>query len=239
MTMKSAASARETSDCSELFDFEKEEAVQESVSDLPDHTNMVLDRKGTYCWVNERPMMKSFFLLFEVWRVLGISALIVLVFLLLIELFQGEGLLELVKSAGVMCLVFGFILLLSLPAYWIVTKANNGKYTVLFEMDDEGICHTQIKTDMARALELLTVYAGRRTGTHAATAAGMLSATGGSLYSRFTGVRKISADPRKNLIRLNGRFVRNQVYTDPEDFDFVYEYILDHCPDAKITHGII
>ena len=56
-----------------------------------------------------------------------------------------------------------------------------------------------------------------------------------SLYSRFSNVRKIKAVRGKDLIKLNGRFLRNQIYVAKEDFDFVYDYIVGHCPNAKIV----
>ena len=197
-------------------------------------SGLVRDMSGKYRWIYELPMLKSFFLLFEVWKVLGIAFLLVMVISLVISLFSGEGLEGALGSAGVPALSLGILLVLSLPAYYIVTKANNGRYTVLFEMDDSGIDHIQIKTDKARALEVLTVFAGRATQNRTVMGAGMLSAAGSSLYSRFSGVRKIKAYPEKNLIIVNSRFIRNQVYADREDYEFVLTYIIEHCPDAAV-----
>ncbi|MBQ9048152.1 MAG: zinc ribbon domain-containing protein [Solobacterium sp.] len=200
----------------------------------PDH-KPAADPDGVYRWVCERPMLKSFFLLFEIWRAIGIAAAIIVLFMLVMNLLSGNGL----KGAGgafiAGILVFVILMVLSLPAYWIATKANNGKYTVLFEMDENGIDHTQIKTDKARALEALTMLAGAKTKNYTMTGAGMLSAAGTSLYTRFSAVRKIQADASKCLIRLKGKLIRNQVYTDPEHYDFVLDYITSRCPQAEIT----
>ncbi len=192
--------------------------------------------KGKYFWVYEQPMMKCFFLLFEVWRVLGLGCLITLLLLMLFDLFQGKGLSSLWGTLQLAGISFGIIMALSLPAYYIVTKANNGRYTVLFEMDDEGIDHIQIKTEKARALDLLTVFVGSAAKNKTTTAAGLLSASGGSLYSPFSTVRKIRAYPEKNMIRLNGVLIRNQIYADDEDFDAVYDYIVTHCPNADAKY---
>ncbi len=193
------------------------------------------DGEGVYRWVYERPMAKSFFLLFEVWRVLCLSAGIVVVIMMVINLLSGNGLNGVTGALTTGIIVLAILMVLSLPAYWIVTKANNGKYTVLFEMGEEGIDHTQIKTDKARALEALTMLAGAKTGNRTVTGAGVLSAAGTSLYSRFSNVRKIQADSSKCLIRLYGRLIRNQVYTDREHYDFVLNYITARCPRAEIT----
>ena len=192
------------------------------------------DGDGVYRWVCELPMMKSFFLLCEVWRVLLISAGLVTGILAVMNLLSGNGLRGVIDVLTAGLLVLSVFMVLSLPAYWIVTKANNGKYTVLFEMDEEGIHHTQIKTDKARALEALTMIAGAETGNRTLYGAGVLSASGTSLYSRFSDVRKIQSDASQCRILLEGKWIRNQVYTEKEHYDFVLDYITSRCPRAKI-----
>ncbi|MBQ3375637.1 MAG: hypothetical protein IJG49_04425 [Erysipelotrichaceae bacterium] len=215
---------------------EKYVTVKEKEKELEDlvFRSLFADYKGKYRWVYELPMLKSFFLLFEVWKVLGLSAMIVVFFMSVVSLVQGGGPSAMIFNMEMGALVFGIMFVLSIPAYYIVTKANNGKYTVLFEMDDSGIDHIQIKTDKAKALDLLVTFTGVATKSRTTTAAGMLSATGGSLYSRFSDVRRIRAYPKKHLITLSGRFMENQVYVDDEDFIKVYEYIVHHCPNADI-----
>ena len=215
---------------------EKYVTVKEKEKELEDlvFRSLFADYKGKYRWVYELPMLKSFFLLFEVWKVLGLSAMIVVFFMSVVSLVQGGGPSAMIFNMEMGALVFGIMFVLSIPAYYIVTKANNGKYTVLFEMDDSGIDHIQIKTDKAKALDLLVTFTGVATKSRTTTAAGMLSATGGSLYSRFSEVRRIRAYPKKHLITLSGRFMENQVYVDDEDFIKVYEYIVHHCPNADI-----
>ena len=194
----------------------------------------LFEKDGVYRWVYELPMLKSFFLLFEVWKVLAMSAVIVMVFGMLVGLINGSGFAAVLGIIQVVMLVLGILFVLSFPAYYIVTKANNGKYTVLFEMTEEGINHTQIKTEKAKALDLLVSFAGSKAGSWSAMGAGMMSSGGASLYSDFARVKKIKAYPHKNVIMVNGRFVRNQVYVEDADFDFVLNYIIEHCPDAKI-----
>ncbi|MBR0137278.1 MAG: hypothetical protein IJM15_02605 [Erysipelotrichaceae bacterium] len=199
-----------------------------------DYKHIVMDNKGKYRWVYELPMLKSLFLLAEVWKVLAFACVIVLLFGTILTSIDGTGLDSVLSFAGMLAIVFGILLVLSIPAYLIVMKANNGKYTVLFEMDDSGIDHIAIKTEATKALEILTVIAGLVGKSHGTTAAGALAATGGSLYSRFVNVRKIKADKANNLIRLNGKLFRNMIYVEDEDFDFVYDFIVDHCPQATV-----
>ncbi|MBQ6654115.1 MAG: hypothetical protein IJM79_01140 [Erysipelotrichaceae bacterium] len=204
--------------------------------DVTQISRLVLqDFSGTYRWIYELPMLKSYFLLFEVWKVLGIAALIIAIFGSVVSLIDGDGLEGVKNSIEMIIVPLWILMVLSLPAYYIVTKANNGKYTVLFEMDEEGIDHIQIKTDKAKALELLTIFVGTAAKNRTTTAAGLLSASGGNLYSPFSKVRRIKAYPEKNLITLQGPFFRNQVYVDDQEFQFVYDYIVHHCEKAKHT----
>ncbi|MBR0451204.1 MAG: zinc ribbon domain-containing protein [Oscillospiraceae bacterium] len=203
------------------------------LDDMP-KDRVLKDDKGTYRWIYELNMLKSMFLLVEVWKVIAMAAAVVCIFMLLVGVFSGDGISAAVGAVETCLLVLGILFVLSVPSYYIVTKANNGKYTVLFEMDDEGIDHTQIKTDKAKALELLALFVGGIAKSRGATASAALSASGGSLYSRFSKVKKVKAYPKKNLIRVNGTLIHNQVYVRDEDFDFVYQFIVDHCPNAKI-----
>lgn len=213
-------------------------ADKNSIPTTPKKTadkSMFKDSGEKYHWVYELPMMKTFLILFEVWKVLGIAAGLVVVLMAVINLASGDGLKGLAASLGIGILVLAILMILSLPAYYLVTKANNGKYTVLFEMDKEGIDHVQIKTDKASALEALTVFIGSAAGSHAAMGSGLMSSAGGSLYTRFSNVRKIKAIQEKGLIVLYGKLTKNHIYTTPADFGFVYGYIKEHCPEAKIV----
>ena len=216
----------------EEFEFPEDLSVQDEPSRK--ESAFQPDPDGKYRWVCEMPMMNSFFLLFEVWRVFGITALIVGVFMAVLAIISGDSIQDFGMSLLVICAVCGVFLLISIPAYWIVTKANNGKYTVLFEMDGHGVDHIQIKTDKARALDVLTMFAGQAAHRPSVIGAGMIQAAGGSLYSSFADVRSIQAVPEKNLIRLNGRLKHNQIYAEDEIFDEVYDFIRAHCINAVI-----
>ncbi len=217
----------------------KEEYVFSEEMDEPDElfrkdSAFQPDPDGKYRWVYEMPMRNSFFLLFEVWRVFGITAIVIAVFTAILAIVSGDSIQAFGTNLLVICAVCGLLLLLSIPAYWIVTKANNGKYTVLFEMDGHGVDHIQIKTDKARALDVLTMFAGRAAQQPSVIGAGMIQAAGASLYSSFADVRSVRAVPEKNLICLNGRLKHNQIYAEDEIFDEVFDFIQAHCINAVI-----
>lgn len=51
--------------------------------------------------------------------------------------------------------------------------------------------------------------------------------------SDFSRVRRIKAYPRLHSIKVNDGLSKNQVYTHPEDFSFVLDYIQSHCPKCS------
>ena len=128
--------------------------------------------------------------------------------------------------------VFAIIILL---AYSIVAAIYGGKYIVLFEMDDKSITHRQIKEQVKKAAALgwITALTGARTGNLSMMGLGIISATRTSMTSNYQSVRSVQPYKNRNLIKVNERFHKNQVYVDNEHFDFVYEFIRSHCPKVQ------
>ena len=111
-----------------------EEEIREETEERPGR-GILQDKRGKFLWISEVPMGKSFFLLFEVWKVLGISAAVVWLTMVVTGLLNGNGLGSYAMAFTAVGIGFGILLVLSIPAYYIVTKANNDVYTVLFEME--------------------------------------------------------------------------------------------------------
>ncbi|MBP5212883.1 MAG: hypothetical protein J6Z30_08510, partial [Pyramidobacter sp.] len=113
-----------------------------------------------------------------------------------------------------------------------------GRYCVLFEMDYKGVEHQQMKAQVKKAqligvLTALAGLAGKRIGT---VGQGMtVAGASGSMYSAFADVKSIVADKKRSLIKVNETLFKNQVYADGEEFDFALDYIVTHCPQAKVT----
>ena len=104
-----------------------------------------------------------------------------------------------------------------------------GKYIVDFEMDKNGVLHKQASTQAKKAKKLgfFTALVGAASGKPSTMGAG-LAATRTEMYSDFKKVKNIKAYPRRNLIKLNAPFNKNQVYARDEDFEFVLGFITEH-----------
>ena len=52
--------------------------------------------------------------------------------------------------------------------------------------------------------------------------------------SEWSRVTKVKCRKKMQTIYVNSRLDHNQIYVEPEDFDFVKDFIVSHCTNAKI-----
>ena len=192
---------------------------------------------GVFRWYYALPMLKNPVILFTVWKVLGIAVLAVYLFLLIVNAATGSfsgwsGFGRLTGAFALLALGLGVLAVL---AYLLVAAAYGWHYIVLFEMDETGIRHIQAPRQFknAEALAWMALLGGAAAGQPSAAATGLLAMTRNVSTSEFARVRSVAVRPRQDLIRLNQRLERNQVYAAPEDFDFVRDHILARCGEAK------
>ena len=127
---------------------------------------------------------------------------------------------------------------LSILGYGLYAFIMGGKYCALFEMDGKGVEHKQMKAQVKKAqlIGVLTALAGLAGGRVGTVGQGMMVAgSSGGMYTAFEHVKSIKADKKRSLIKVNETLFKNQVYADGEDFDFALDYIVTHCPQAKVT----
>ena len=200
--------------------------------------NIYLCPDGKYRWAYEFPMLKNPSILLTIWKVFGIVLVLMLLLFSLIEAASGNISLW-VKNVLfspviliVPCILFG----LSIVAYLIVAGMYEWKYMILFEMDEEQIVHIQMpkQFEKAKALGWLAAMAGLIAGNDTAAGAGVLSTTKSRSVSVFANVKQVIGKQNLHLIKLNETLEHNQIYTDAEDFEFVWNYITQRCVNAKI-----
>ncbi len=190
---------------------------------------------GKYRWIYEFNMLKNPTIFFTVLNIFGVIILIQVFFIIIFGFKNGNSILDSLKTSGSVALVMlGIFFVLTLLGYLVVAARYNWKYVVLFEMDNEGILHRQLKDQVkkAEALGWITALVGAAAGSLTATGAGILSATKKSSYSTFSAVRSVKPYRWLHVIKVNEPFCLNQVYVD-EDFDFVLDFIRSHCPKVK------
>lgn len=190
---------------------------------------------GKYRWYYEYPMLKNPVILITIWKVMLIAGLAPALLVLFTSL--SDGVLSALRAfITVYGIIIGIVFVLSCIAYFIVAATYGFKYIVLFTMDEEGVVHSQQDKQFkkAQAAGWLTVFAGAAAGSVGAMGTGMLAASKRSSASDFKHVSKVVGLRKRNTIKVNQLFSKNQVYVKSEDYDFVWDYITARCKKAKV-----
>lgn len=200
--------------------------------------NIRLCPDRVYRWTYEYDMRKNPTILFTVWAVLGIAFGAVFLFTLLVSLFQGNigSLHDLWLQSRVFVILLGVFFVISIIAYLILAAIYGWKYQVLFEMTDESVTHIQMPKQVkkAEAIGWLTAAVGAAAGKPAMIGLGINAAAKSTSTSEFKNVRTVKVRRRRHTIHVNQLLDKNQVYAEDADFDFVEQFILARCANAKI-----
>ena len=190
---------------------------------------------GKYRWIYEMSLLKNPTIILLIWKIFFFIVVGIFLFTVIMDAgnsdFWWDGFLNSAK-------IFGYILLgmtgLCLLGYLVYAAMMGGKYRVMFEMDERGVNHKQLpkQAKKAQAIASLTMMAGAVSGNLTTVGVGM-NAARTEMYTEFEKVKRIKAYPRRNLLKVNCTIEHNQVYAEREDFAFVKDFILAHCPNAK------
>ncbi|MBQ9057959.1 MAG: hypothetical protein IJ125_02115 [Atopobiaceae bacterium] len=201
---------------------------------------LIQDEKGTYRWVYEFNLWTNPTILITVLKVFVISCLILTAFmfaLLIPDLIDGmlySWQVEGTFRIGVV--VLAVMVGLSIIGYAIYAILMGGKYCAVFEMDKTKIVHSQMpkQFEKVQLIGAITALVGLASGKPSQAGIGLLTAARSSSTSTFAAVRSIKGSRTLHVIKVNEALMKNQVYVEPEDYDFVFNYIVEHCPNAKV-----
>ena len=203
----------------------------------PVSENIWLCPDGVYRWTYEMDMLKNPTIMISVWKVLGISFGVVLLFDLIVSLFGGDlkTLDDFWGIGRIFLILMGIFLVLSVISYIILAALYGWKYQVLFEMTDDYVKHIQMPKQFkkAEAIGWLTSFAGALTGKPYMVALGHNVATKDIKTSEFAKVEIVKVRRKRNTIHVDYLLDKNQVYAEDADFDFLEKFILDRCVKAK------
>ena len=201
--------------------------------------NIVKDEKGAYRWVYEFNLFTNPTILLTVLKIfLAIVAGVVVFLIVLIapDLVRGfadaSDIASIFQIGGAMALL---LCGLTLVGYVVYGLMQGGKYCVVFTMDERGVTHKQLpkQFEKAQVVSALNIVAGLATGNPSQAGIGLIASTRNSITSDFSAVRSIKGSRLLRVIKINEPYAKNQVYVDPEDYDFVYDFIREHCPNVE------
>ena len=181
----------------------------------------------TYRWTYEFNMLTNPIIL---WTVLKIFLLVLIGMWIVFGVFRigDEGFTgAFVEEARALAIPAIILFGLSIVSYIILACIYGWKYCVLFEMNEEGVKHIQMSKQFkkAEALGWLTAMAGAVANNPGTVGTGILSATKNMQVSEFSKVKRMKVLKVFHTIKLDSPLNHNQIYVEPEDFEFVKDYI--------------
>lgn len=217
------------------LDFSKNMLIFAAAMDKTIGNRVTLFPDGNYRWVYEVKMLTNPTILFDVYKVLGISFGVVWLFMLLINGCEGNLTLGSIWefSYGFLVLMAVFVVI-GIVAYFIVAWVYDWKYVVLYTLNEKEVIHQQMprQAKKGQVLGALTAMVGGLAGKSGVVGAGLLTASKTSSISKLADVAHLIPNRRRNLIKVNQLFNRNRIYVPDEDFDFVYDFLRKHCTKA-------
>lgn len=201
-------------------------------------TNIQKGDDGTYRWVYEFNMLKNPIILLTV---LKLFLFVLLGMWIIFGIFRigNNGFVGAFVAQTKALLIPGAILFgLSVLGYIILACLYGWKYCVLFEMNERGIRHIQMEKQFkkAQALGWLAAAVGAAAGNPGAAGAGLLAAAKNEQTTEFGKVKRLRTYKVFHTIKLDSPLDHNQIYAEPEDYDFVLDYISKRIPGKKAGH---
>lgn len=192
---------------------------------------------GKYHWIYDLHLLKNPSVLFDFFKALGMTVLIVSFFFFVIQACtNGLHLEEMQFVLKIVGIIAAIMLVLGLLGYFLYAAMSGWKYSVHFIMDENGVTQEQMPRaqKVAERVGCLTMLVGLLSGKPGVMGTGMIAAGRTTMSSDFSSVKKVKAMRWMNTIKVNERFTKNRVYVNNDDFDFVYQYIGSRCLNAKI-----
>ena len=132
-----------------------------------------------------------------------------------------------------------FLAAICIIGYSIGARRFGGVYVAMFEMDEKGVLHAQMSSQVKKqqVISAIAALAGVAANEPGPVASAILASTFTAWKSDFPKVRKVKAVRRRDLIKVNELLTKNRIFVEePEDYEFVLDYIRRHCPSIKSSN---
>lgn len=205
---------------------------------LPEDTAITLGEDGIYRWRGTTDLKKNPTTLYTILKGmgfgLGLMAAVMAVILLSDSSINRSGV---PIVMGITVLVIAIALALTVLIYFIYAHFM-GTYNADYYMDETGVLFAPGAKEAAvtRAMGLAAAAAGAAAGSYGVTIAGIVAGEG-MAQSVFDNVRRVKGIRKHNVIKVSQLTLYAQVYVAPQDYDFVFSFIRDHCPKAHVNEA--
>lgn len=199
---------------------------------------MMRNREKDIHWNYSLDLAKDPFILTTACRIFLSSCFL---FGLIIAWAFGSSMGEPGEAIGVFFVIFlgfgGGLSLIAVAIYYLTLKIGGSMYTVDHLMTPTQIEYTLLGSesdyDMQKRADLLLSFVSFFSNGLSSASVGL--DTNYHIVSEYKDVRKIIADKNKGVIRLKHRIIKNRIYTQPQQYEFVLNYLTSHCQNAKVV----
>ena len=191
---------------------------------------------GLYRWYYDLDMRKDHRMITTPLKVLAVIGLFMLVMVQFLPYHSGG--MSRWRVMGILAACFALITAITLGICLIQYLARRGSYRYRFEMGPEGVRVLMDEGDvkalqaLGAAAEIMSLFAGSGTNIRST-----MRASQNAGYTSFHSVRKAALDRAKDCIKLKLLVGANVVFSKPEDFEFVKEYIVNHLKSGTAALG--
>ncbi|WP_031548102.1 zinc ribbon domain-containing protein [Oribacterium sp. FC2011] len=193
------------------------------------------DSNGAFHWQYELNMITNPVILFMIIKIffgvcLGVGLMLSLMMLIVDGDFEDAFRNFLIVTFG----IGGFMIVLGIIAYYIIVAIKGGKYTVVHTMDETSVQHLQTPAERDQSQKMKTLLFVMGMLSDSPSAVGLSMGARDEMESEYKDVKKVIASRRQDLIKVNNVLQHNHIYAYPHQYEFVFNYIASHCPNAKI-----
>lgn len=193
--------------------------------------NIILGTDGKYHWCYEYGLLRNPTILLLIWKIFfWINAGIWLMLVIVGAFSSGFDWKDFMGASKLALLMLALMEVLAAIGYFVYAAILGFRYCVIFEMDESGVTHTQMRKQFkkAQAVSYLAAFMGIMSGRPGTMASNLTAASRQSMSSSWSQVRNVVIISRRNVIKIDERLGHNQVYALPQDFPFVEQFIRTH-----------
>ena len=192
--------------------------------------NVLLCNDGVYRWIYELNLLRHPTVFFTIWKIFFFIFTAIFAITAAADAIDwGRSLWESIVESAPM---YAYLILgatgLTAIGYLIYVAATGGKLDVFYEMDEKGVKQKQIPRRAGNPRIRAEAEAGLRSDRISS-----MAVTEYDTYTEFSRVKKGRIYPISHYIKLKEGLNPDRIYADKEDFDFIRDFIIEHCKDLN------
>ncbi len=198
---------------------------------------MTKNEDGAIVWNCDLDMKKFPYVLFAFYKMFLYSCG---GFGLLIAMAFGSASDDFGEAMAVFLIIFlgigGGLCVIATIVYFLVLAVGGSIYETAYLMGDDKIEFYLLgsKSDELSQKKAQALLWAVDQASGGVSSAGLNFELVGHKVSEYKKVKKITVDKGRNLIKLKTTFIENRIFAQPQQYQFVADYLTSHCQGARV-----